>query len=117
MNKNRNGVSTEGMEGSSSEKRSNVTQSQLDKVVAAVGGSDRVQDIYPLSGLQQGLVFHSALAHGADAYVTTMCGTLIGSVDAILYRRAWQMLVDRHTAFRTVFVTEESDTALQVVLR
>ena len=93
-----------------------ISQRDLDKVVAAVGGPTQISDIYPLSALQEGIVFHSLLEPGSQAYVTTLCWKLLGEIEVDAFTRAWQYLVDRHPVFRTAFVSEATGIPLQVVL-
>ena len=40
-----------------------------------------VEDIYPLSPLQQGLLFHSLLAAGSEVYINQASCTLRGALD------------------------------------
>src|SRR5262245_59550061 len=45
-------------------------QHQIDAIVRIVpGGCSNVQDIYPLSPAQEGILFHHLLGNGSDAYV------------------------------------------------
>lgn len=75
-----------------------------------------VEDIYPLSPLQEGLLFHSLYGPEEGVYVTQLsCKTRDVNVEAI--QRAWQKIVDRHPPFRTAFVWKNIDTPLQVVQR
>ncbi|MBR0960066.1 non-ribosomal peptide synthetase [Bradyrhizobium japonicum] len=76
-----------------------------------------IEDIYPLSPMQQGMLFH-ALRDGAnDAYVNQVGLELFG-VDAGKLKAAWQAVSDRHAALRTGFVWQNlSGAAQQVVHR
>ena len=77
--------------------------------------STQIEDIYPLSPLQQGMLFHSLLTPGAGLYIEQMACTLKGPLDAAAFERAWQVLVERHSILRTAFVWEGLDEPLQVV--
>ncbi|HEX8617625.1 MAG TPA: amino acid adenylation domain-containing protein, partial [Thermoanaerobaculia bacterium] len=76
-----------------------------------------VQDIYPLTPMQQGLLFHSLESSEADLYVEQLQGELRGVLDPHAFERAWQEVIRRHDVFRTSFVWEELDEPLQRVLR
>ena len=94
-----------------------ITQEQLDAAIRKVGGARQVQDIYPLTPLQQGLLFHSLYDPHSTVYVTTMCWRLQGALDAQALEASWQQVIDRHEVLRTAFVGEELQRPLQVVLK
>ena len=76
---------------------------------------DNVQDIYPLSPTQAGMVFHSIADPDSAVYVGQVCCHLSGAVDAIRLKAAWKALIQRHDVFRTAFVWDDLDEPLQVV--
>ncbi|MEO3715969.1 condensation domain-containing protein, partial [Roseateles flavus] len=93
-------------------------QAGIDRVVAMVeGGAAQVQDLYPLTAAQEGILFHHRMGSGSDAYVEA--GLLACSsrerVDSFL--QALQQLVDRHDILRTAILWEGLDEPLQVVHR
>ncbi|HYP38794.1 MAG TPA: amino acid adenylation domain-containing protein, partial [Chloroflexia bacterium] len=77
--------------------------------------SIEIEDIYPLSPAQQGLLFHSLYAPGAGTYFTQFVCTLQGEVDVAALERAWQEVAARHPALRASFVWEDVQEPLQVV--
>src|SRR3977135_3942869 len=97
--------------------RSRIGQSELDGLIAGVGGAREVEDLYPLSALQQGLLFHSLYEPQSTVYVTTLSCRLVGALDAQAFEQAWQSVVARHTALRTAFVGQDLERPVQVVLR
>lgn len=74
-----------------------------------------VEDIYSLSPMQQGMLFHSVHAPADAVYVEQKVCTLRGVLDARLFRLAWQHVVDAVPALRTAFLWEGLDEPLQVV--
>ena len=60
-------------------------------------------DAYPLSPMQQGMLFHSLSAHGSGVDVEQIVCTLREAVDVAVFERAWQRVVDRHGILRTTF--------------
>ncbi len=74
-----------------------------------------VEDFYPLSPLQQGLLFHSVAEPSSRLYCNQSFLTLRGELDAEAFRRAWQRAVDRHPVLRTFFVWEGVAKPAQVV--
>ncbi|HYP26492.1 MAG TPA: amino acid adenylation domain-containing protein [Blastocatellia bacterium] len=79
--------------------------------------SDNVEDIYPLSPLQQGMLFHALYDPESEVYFEQLSCTLRGDLDTDALRRAWQTVIDRHTILRTAFFWERRDKPLQVVRR
>src|SRR5260370_27359601 len=97
--------------------RSRMGQSGLDRLIASVGGAREVEDLYPLSALQQGLLFHSLYDPQSTVYVTTLSCRLVGALDAQAFEQAWQSVVARHTALRPAFVGQDLEHPVHVVLR
>ena len=80
-----------------------VTQSDLDRVIREVGRPRDVADIYPATPLQRGLLFHALLQRESSVYVSSLSWKIEGELDIDMFRRAWQTVIDRHDALRTVF--------------
>ncbi|WP_330256991.1 amino acid adenylation domain-containing protein [Nocardia sp. NBC_00565] len=79
-------------------------------------GRSTLDDIWPLTPLQAGLLFHAQLADGTlDAYLVQLCLELGGRVDTERLRRAAQTLIGRHPNLRTAFVRPGAGEAVQVV--
>lgn len=76
---------------------------------------ENVDDIYPLSPAQQGMLFHDLLAPGSGVYCVQLSFGIRGRLDVAAFRRAWQSVLDRHAALRTAFVWEGLDQPLQIV--
>ncbi|MVO84357.1 amino acid adenylation domain-containing protein [Streptomyces sp. p1417] len=77
-------------------------------------------DIWPVSPLQKGLLFHSMMAveSGAsfDAYLCQYTLHLTGDIDPARLRAACQALVQRHPALRAAFVPGPDDELVQLVM-
>ncbi len=80
-----------------------------------------IEDVYRLSPLQEGLVYHTLAAPDSEVYVTQMSCVLApgetGPVAPAAWRRAWQRAVDRQPVLRTAFLAGEVDEMHQVVCR
>lgn len=74
-----------------------------------------VEDIYPLSPLQQGILFHCVAEHDPGMYLVQHSYFVNGELDACSLRRAWEEVLKRHAALRTGFVWEGLGEPLQVV--
>ena len=78
---------------------------------------DNLEDIYELSPMQEGMLFHTLQAPASGLYVEQLVCTIRGPLDHALFARAWQMVIDRHPILRTAFVWEGLDRPRQVVHR
>ena len=74
-----------------------------------------VQDIYELSPMQQGMLFHTLYAPESGVYFEQRNCLLAGPLDVAAFKRAWQTVVERHAVLRTAFYWDEADKPLQVV--
>lgn len=71
--------------------------------------------IYPLSPMQQGMLFHTLFAPEATAYCQQFACTLQGVLDISAFQKAWQTMLERHTILRSFFVWEKQKQPLQLV--
>ncbi|WP_262947602.1 non-ribosomal peptide synthase/polyketide synthase [Xenorhabdus indica] len=95
-----------------------LTQADIDHIVGQVpGGVANIQDIYALSPLQDGILFHHLLAREGDTYL--LSGQMVFVDRALLdrYLAAIQRVVDRHDILRTAFIWQGVSTPVQVVWR
>ncbi len=92
-----------------------LTQAQLDDL--ALPARD-VQDVYPLSPMQQGMLFHSLYQQGEDDVYVSQLRADVQGVDVAQFQRAWAQVLARHDMLRTGFVWQDDQgQALQVVHR
>ena len=74
-----------------------------------------IEDVFELSPLQQGLLFHSLLDPTSGFYVEQYSCLLEGAIDVDALERAWQQVVDAHAALRASFHWRDLEKPLQVV--
>ncbi|MCY1043070.1 amino acid adenylation domain-containing protein, partial [Corallococcus sp. bb12-1] len=74
-----------------------------------------VEDVYPLSPLQQGLLFHAQLSPGSGLYFEQLSWAIRSPLEASALRRAFEAVVAREAVLRTRFVWEGLEQPLQVV--
>lgn len=77
----------------------------------------QIEDIYPLSPMQQGMLFHSLYAPHSGVYVIQVSFEIAGQLDTVAFEQAWQKVAERYTVLRTAFVWENVEQPLQVVGR
>jgi amino acid adenylation domain-containing protein/non-ribosomal peptide synthase protein (TIGR01720 family) len=77
--------------------------------------NENIADIYELSPMQQGMLFHTLYAPESGAYFEQLSCNLKGNLNPLAFQQAWQEIVSRHPALRTSFHWEELDKPLQIV--
>ncbi|KAF1033216.1 MAG: Linear gramicidin synthase subunit D [Pseudomonas sp.] len=90
-----------------------VTQQQLDNLPVA---GPAIADLYPLSPMQQGMLFHTLYAPEDQAYINQLRLDIEG-LDLLAFGRAWQAAVDRHDILRSSFHWLGLDSAHQAIHR
>ncbi|HYH80311.1 MAG TPA: AMP-binding protein, partial [Longimicrobium sp.] len=76
-----------------------------------------LEDVYPLSPTQEGMLFHSLNDQGSGTYVGQFAFRMAAALDEDAFVRAWQAVVDRHPVLRSGLSWEKVDAPLQVVRR
>ncbi len=74
-----------------------------------------VEDIYPLSPAQSGILFHTLASPASGFYINQFSCQIDGDFDRSIFQDAWQEIVQRHSILRTAFVWEGLDEPLQAV--
>jgi len=89
-----------------------LTQAELDELTR---NTPLLEDIYPLSSVQHGLLFHSLYAPNGGLYFEQKSCLLRGKLNSAAFRAACEAVVNRHPILRTSFRWENLDEPLQVV--
>ncbi|MBL8675864.1 MAG: amino acid adenylation domain-containing protein, partial [Alphaproteobacteria bacterium] len=76
----------------------------------------KIKDIYPLSPMQEGLLFHSLYAPHSDAYFVQSLFNFEGTINILAFQSAWQKICDSHSIFRTGFFWQDGEDPEQYVL-
>ncbi len=74
-----------------------------------------VEDVYPLSPVQEGMLFHALATPGQGTYLTQITFQIEGALDESAFKQAWHQTINAHPALRTGFLWEGLDKPLQVV--
>ncbi|MEM9212760.1 MAG: amino acid adenylation domain-containing protein [Cyanobacteria bacterium P01_F01_bin.150] len=74
-----------------------------------------IADIYPLSPMQKGMLFHELLTPETGVYVPQVCLTFEGALDSDRLQQSWQQVLLQHPALRSSFHWEKRDDPFQVV--
>ncbi|MFJ5965681.1 amino acid adenylation domain-containing protein [Bacillus sp. NPDC093026] len=86
-----------------------LSQQQIDQL------PDNVMDVYPLSPMQQGMLFHALLDQASQAYFGQVHMTLEGLTDGHQHEQAWNLLAGRHSILRTRFAWEGLKEPVQLI--
>ncbi len=76
-----------------------------------------IEDIAPLSPMQEGMLYQSRLDPDSRAYCLQMSYRLRGPLDADALQNSWADLCQRHEILRTLFLPHGSAGPLQVVMK
>ncbi len=79
--------------------------------------AENIEDIYELSPMQQGLLFHTIADPNSGVYFEQLSIKLQGNLNIDAFQKAWQTVVNRHPILRTAFYWEELEQPYQVVYR
>ncbi|PTH83159.1 non-ribosomal peptide synthetase, partial [Streptomyces sp. A244] len=90
-------------------------QAALDRVTRSL--PTRIEDIYPLTALQQGMLFHTRLSGDPGMYWVQNGLSLEGRLDFDALKQAWELVVSRHEVLRTAVVWDGVPEPLAVVSR
>ncbi len=74
-----------------------------------------ITDIYPLSPLQEGMLFHSLYQDQQASYVGIMHCDFIGGLKRKIFKQTWQHLIHTHSILRSAFFAHHFDVPVQCV--
>lgn len=93
-------------------------QLEIDRIVDMVqGGAANIQDIYPLTPLQEGIFFHHLMEEQGDTYLMWSLLSVPDHDMAIRHVAALEAVMKRHDALRTSVAWEGLRSPVQIVWR
>ena len=91
-----------------------LTQAEIEGLESRYG---RIEDILPLSPLQEGLLFHALYdAQAHDVYTVQLELTLEGALDSAVLKQAVAALVARHASLRASFRHDNLSRPVQIIV-
>lgn len=78
---------------------------------------DEIEEVYPLSPIQEGLLFTALYHPASDIYFTQRVFELQGKLDVKKFTTAWQQIIDLYPILRTAFHWQGLEKPLQVILK
>ncbi len=76
---------------------------------------NNIEDLYELSPMQQGMLFHTLYAPESEVYFEQLLCILSGELNFLTFQQAWRQVVTRHPVLRSSFYWEEIEKPLQMV--
>ena len=92
-----------------------VTNKELSDFLKLPAHQGNISDIYALTPLQEGLLFHSLYEENTSAYIVQFQCDLVGTFSKTSFDKAWTYLLEKHTILRTAIFTEALDLPVQCV--
>jgi amino acid adenylation domain-containing protein/non-ribosomal peptide synthase protein (TIGR01720 family) len=89
-----------------------LTQAQLDALPVAASA---IEDVYPLTPMQEGLLLHTLLEPGTGLYYMQDRYRINSPLDPERFAQAWQAVIARHEALRASFCWNVGEDMLQVI--
>jgi amino acid adenylation domain-containing protein/non-ribosomal peptide synthase protein (TIGR01720 family) len=80
-----------------------ITQQELDRLPIPLA---QLEDLYPLSPMQTGMLFHAVLDMNSGVYLNQLRADIEG-LDVARFKSAWQKALERHEVLRTGFVVQD----------
>ncbi|MBI3898385.1 MAG: amino acid adenylation domain-containing protein [Gammaproteobacteria bacterium] len=95
-----------------------LTQTEIDRLIAIIPeGLANIQDIYPLSPMQEGLLFHHLLESEGDPYLLRSVVAFASQTKLDAFLAALQAVIDRHDILRSSIHWRDLSRPVQVVHR
>ncbi|GGH70057.1 hypothetical protein GCM10008014_54100 [Paenibacillus silvae] len=94
-----------------------MTVEELEQLTEHTAVLGELENVYTLTPLQKGMLFHSLLDADSEAYFEQVTFDLHGSLNVEAFTQGLDTLVQRNEALRTNFVTGWRDEPIQVVFR
>jgi amino acid adenylation domain-containing protein len=76
-----------------------------------------IEDLYRLSPMQEGMLFHHLYSPESDIYFRQQGYTFHGPLNIPAFTRAWDRVIERHAVLRASFFWQDLDKPVQVVRR
>lgn len=82
-----------------------------------MASKENIQDIYRLSPIQEGILFHCIRHDENPVYIEQFSYVVNGNVSSEVVDNAWQMTIARHDILRSGFIWQGVDKPVQVVFK
>ncbi|WP_197492127.1 condensation domain-containing protein, partial [Paenibacillus jamilae] len=94
-----------------------VTLAELDQLIERTRDIGEVENVYALTPMQKGMLFHSLMDAASGAYFEQTTFDLRGRFHADIFQDSLNQLAQRHEIFRANFISGWQDEPVQVIFR
>ncbi|WP_434954333.1 amino acid adenylation domain-containing protein, partial [Paenibacillus polymyxa] len=94
-----------------------VTLAELDQLVERTRDIGELENVYALTPMQKGMLFHSLMDAESGAYFEQTTFDLRGRFQADIFQDSLNQLAQRHEIFRANFISGWQDEPVQVIFR
>ncbi|MBU7319853.1 amino acid adenylation domain-containing protein, partial [Paenibacillus oleatilyticus] len=94
-----------------------LTVEELEQLAERTGTMGELENVYTLTPMQKGMLFHNLMDSESGAYFEQVTFDLQGSFDVGAFSKSLDLLVQRHEALRTNFISGWKDEPVQIVFR
>ncbi len=88
-----------------------------DKRQSITTGKENLKDLYPLTPMQEGMLFHSLHDERPGTFIEQIFCSITGDFNTDLFEKSWNELFKQNDIFRTILIYQKAAQTLQMVLR
>ncbi|MFS4481478.1 amino acid adenylation domain-containing protein [Hyunsoonleella sp. 2307UL5-6] len=92
----------------------NLKQEELDTIIKHQSNTNGIEDIFPVSTMQQSILFHHLTSKYDQGFLNVKC-TIDGNLDIVVFEKAWHLVVKRHEVLRTSIHWKNLETPIQLI--
>ncbi|MDP4143547.1 MAG: amino acid adenylation domain-containing protein [Bacillota bacterium] len=81
-----------------------------------MGKGAKIQNVYPLTAMQQGMLFNYLYNKDSKAYFQQLSFSLEADLDIDAFEKSLNKVIERYDVFRSIFIYEKVEEPKQVVL-
>src|SRR5918911_795630 len=78
---------------------------------------ENLEDLYQLSPMQLGMLFHTLESPESGVYFEQSVFTIQGPLDVVSFELWWQTIINRHSILRSCFLWQNLESPIQAVYR
>ncbi len=93
-----------------------LSKEELNFVLNSIN-KDNVEDLYPLSAIQEGMLYHYFNETGSTEYKEYLHLEMKGKIEEEGFRKAWQQVIKDYEMLRTVYRWEGLERPVQITLK